>query len=299
MALVVWVAAYSRIPYLLFPELAAVSFDVLTRPSGKWAREPFKLAAAPVITAVIGILVAAWVPYGVVSLLVMTLVSLGVILAWRSAMSPAISAGLLPIALGETSWRYPVCILGTLGSLACLLLVWKSTAFGRELSPRHDAGEVIEVLESQPKGKWWFPSLLLFVAVLAGAAQLSGWRFILFPPLVVMAYEMLGHTDTCPWSKAPFTFPVVCTLSAFVGLACLRWIPIAPASAVLVLAFALMSLQVSRLRLPPALAIGLIPFILPSPSWRFGASVAIGTCALTVWFLIHRRLVRSPAQLSC
>jgi hypothetical protein len=42
--------------YLLFPELGAVSHDVLTRPWGKWASQPVRLVLTPALGAAIGAL---------------------------------------------------------------------------------------------------------------------------------------------------------------------------------------------------------------------------------------------------
>ena len=40
--------------YLLFPGLAALSHDVLTRPWGRWASQPGRLIATPVLAAAVG-----------------------------------------------------------------------------------------------------------------------------------------------------------------------------------------------------------------------------------------------------
>jgi hypothetical protein len=40
---------------LLFPELAALSHDIMTRPGGKWASQPLRLVVTPTLTAVVGI----------------------------------------------------------------------------------------------------------------------------------------------------------------------------------------------------------------------------------------------------
>jgi hypothetical protein len=42
------------------------------------------------------------------------------------------------------------------------------------------------------------PSLLLGLDALA-LVQATGWRFLLFPPLVVIAFEMFAHVQVCPW----------------------------------------------------------------------------------------------------
>jgi hypothetical protein len=40
--------------YFLCPELAALSYDVFTRPAEEWARSPVMLAITPAVTAALG-----------------------------------------------------------------------------------------------------------------------------------------------------------------------------------------------------------------------------------------------------
>jgi CBS-domain-containing membrane protein len=277
--------------YIAFPELGAVAYDVLTRPNGRWAKEPWKLICTPVLAGVAGVAVSSQLPYGVLSILLAMTLSIGIVYGLKSAVAPAISAGVLPVVLGVSSWLYPVCILCSLAVLTGMLLGWKATGSGKRLIPHRTPDQMAaDVLESIPKGKWWLVALFVFVAAAGLAAQLTTWRFILFPPLIVMAYEMFGHPTTCAWAKAPFTFPIVCTLAALVGVVADKYLGATPLAAAIVLAITIGILRVSRLRMPPALAIGLIPFILPSPSLRYALSVGIGTVALTACFLAFRKL---------
>src|SRR5713101_5529086 len=55
--------------YVLFPELAALSYDVIGRPRGHWASAPFLLAITPVLTGTIGTIVTRSLPYGFASVL--------------------------------------------------------------------------------------------------------------------------------------------------------------------------------------------------------------------------------------
>src|SRR5947209_3294358 len=86
--------------YVMFPELGALSHDVFTRPRGKWASSPALLAITPVLTGAIGIAIARALPYGFLSVLLNTVGAIAVILAIGSPIAPAISAGLLPLAIG-------------------------------------------------------------------------------------------------------------------------------------------------------------------------------------------------------
>ena len=57
------VATMTGAPYIMFPELAALSYGVFLRPNGEWARSPLLLAMTPVATAILGVLVTRTMPY--------------------------------------------------------------------------------------------------------------------------------------------------------------------------------------------------------------------------------------------
>lgn len=289
LAVVAATAARTGLEYLLFPELAALSHDVLSRPAGKWASQPGRLVVTPVLTAFLGTLVTRHLPYHVLTILLIVVASLLVIALLRSAIAPAISAGVLPLVFGVKSWAYPLAILLDLAVLAGLLAAW------RKLGPSRPGGgtaeaDVDDVLESPPRRSAGLVPLLLFVTVAGWAAQRTGLRFLLFPPLVVMAYEMLGHPDTCPWARRPLSFPVACFLTALGGLASATLLGSGAAAAAVSMAWGLVVLRLFDIHMPPALAVGLIPLIMVAPTWKYPVSVAIGTAGLTGLFLVRRRL---------
>jgi hypothetical protein len=47
-----------------------------------------------------------------------------------------------------------------------------------------------------------------FLLVGALSATFTGIRFPLFPPLVVIAFEMYAHALICPWAHRPFILPL-------------------------------------------------------------------------------------------
>ena len=49
---------------LLFPELAALSHDIMTRPYGKWGSQPLRLVLTPTLTAIVGIFFTRRLPFG-------------------------------------------------------------------------------------------------------------------------------------------------------------------------------------------------------------------------------------------
>jgi hypothetical protein len=112
-AIVAKVAIATGAFYILFPELGALSHDILTRPRGSWAGAPLLLVITPVLTAVLGTLVTRALPYDYVSVMLAAGGGLAIVLVLRSPIAPAISAGLLPLALGVRSLWYPPGIVSS------------------------------------------------------------------------------------------------------------------------------------------------------------------------------------------
>ena len=137
----------------------------------------------------------------------------------KSNIAPAISAGVLPLVLGIKSWLYPLSIALGLVVLVAILLLWR-WVYRRKYPGSLDVStkNVDDVLETPPNTKKWILPFFVFVTVMGLSAMASGLRFILFPPLIVMAYEMFAHPTTCPWARKPVTLPIACCLTSAAGL---------------------------------------------------------------------------------
>ncbi|HVC91921.1 MAG TPA: HPP family protein [Acidobacteriaceae bacterium] len=281
--------------FLLFPELGALAADVFVRPNGAWAREPWKLVVTPTATAVVGIVIGRQLPYGIFGILITIALSIGIIFILRSSVAPAISAGVLPLVLDVKSWLYPLSILFGLCILAAVLFFWKRSGWSKTLLLVHSGeNEAIEVLEGAPHGNKWLLALFVFTGVVGAIAQITGLRFILFPPLIVMAYEMFAHPRTCAWAKPPFVFPIACILAASVGVALDRWLGVTPFAVAATLAICILIVRTFRLRMPPALSIGLLPFIMMYPTLMYAVSVGLGAAALTISFVLFHKTLVTP-----
>jgi hypothetical protein len=273
----------------LFPERGALSHDVFTRPRGTWAGAPLRLAVTPVLTGVIGIFFTRALPYGYLSVLLTVGGAVALIFVLKSPIAPAISAGLLPLVLGVKSWWYPPGVLLGTVLLAVLSLLWKRLSLAQNwLEPFSPAEVVDEAVEQTPAGSYWLIALMLFVAAAVLFVNLTGLRFLLFPPLVVIGFEMFGHTAICPWAKRPLLLPVACFLTAAGGLFFWNLLGAGPAAAACSMAWGILVLRVFDLHVPPALAVALLPFVMNSPTIAYPFSVGIGTLLMTLWFLAYR-----------
>jgi len=282
-------------PYLLFPELAALSHDVFTRPRGRWARQPILLIVTPTLTALVGTIATRLFPYHVLTILGVVIVSIAIIRLLGSAIAPSISAGVLPLVLESKSFWYPPSVLLVVIALSILSTLWrKRSDRGNPDSAGIAWPDVDDVLESRPHGFAWLVALLAFVAVTGSIAQLTGLHFILFPPLIVIAYEMFGHPESCPWAVRPLWLPVACTVTALGGFVAVTHLGTGPFAVACTLVWGVLALRIFRVHMPPALAVGLIPFVMEAPTALYPASVGSGTLLLTFAFLLFQRL--APAR---
>jgi uncharacterized membrane protein YhaH (DUF805 family) len=290
-AVIAALAQSLRIPYLLFPELGALAYDVFVRPWGRWASQPLRLVLTPTLTAVLGTLVTRHLDFSAWTAVLIAAASIAVIGVLRSSIIPGMSAGILPLVLGMKSWLYPPSILLALSALSALSILWRRYHERRVSASEKDV-DVEDVFESPPKSPYWMLVLLAFVAAIAELARIPGLRFLLFPPLVTMAYEMFGHADRSPWTQRPVSLPLCCFLSAGSGLLALRLFGAAVLPAVTSIIFSIAVLRFLNLHMPPAMAIGLLPAVMVAPDYKFPVSVLASTLCLTLVFLGFQRFQR-------
>jgi len=276
--------------YVLFPELGALSHDVFSRPEGTWAKAPFLLAITPPLAGAIGIVVTNALPYGLVSVLIVVCGSIALVMALRSPIAPSISAGLLPLVLGVKSWWYPPAILFGTILLALLSIGWRRYSAAAPMK----SDEIDDALERFPRDWRGLVPLILFVVAATLAVKATGLRFILFPPLVVIGFEMFGHPEICPWAARPLILPIACFLTAAGGLILLNLLGGNPVTAALAMAWGIVVLRIFDLHVPPALAVALLPMVMEHPTYVYPFSVASGTLLLTLCFLAWKAWTARP-----
>jgi len=297
-------ARSSGFDLLLFPELAALTTALLADPRHPWARSPRLLVLTPLLTGTLGIVLSRHLPYGPLAVGLVVMTSLLLVWLLRSPVIPALSAGLLPLALGLHSWLYPLALLP--GSLGLALMIQLRRQWPRWRWPWRGPGAVIDGLRpvlfagdagataSQPFPplRCWLAPLLLFLAGALLLVRLLGSPLVLYPPLLVLAWETLARPDHCPWKGQLAAMLLATSLAAVIGLLLVRWL--GPQPLATLLAVVLVALLLDRLRLtcPSAFAVALLPFVVQAPADAFPLHVLAGS----TWLVVVSALVAAPGR---
>ena len=257
---------------IIFPEVGALCVGLWLMPKAVWnvriRQVPLLLTAAALIGLGINLLlpVCFEVRFAVAFCVVALMLRLV-----RCNMYPVVSAAMLPVLIGTTSWVYPVSVL-----VISLLL-----AVGRVWLPQTDRTEY------HPYG-WlhWLKlaaALCLFLAVeyvlTTLNSKLSTRNYTLVPPLVVTMIEFANRKSG--FRERPWTIWGLIVAAAVVGTTA-EWglhhtlgLPMAVGA---LLSAVTMLLLFRRFKpFAPALAIAMVPMILPDAAllW-FPLLAAIG-----------------------
>jgi hypothetical protein len=135
----------------------------------------------------------------------------------------------------------------------------------------------------------------LFLALAVFFVHLTGLHLLLYPPLAVIAFEMFTPKETVFGTRQPLLVLVACFLTAAGGSCAVKLLGVSLFAAILIMAFSSAILFLLRIHLPPAMAAGLIPLIVPHPSFTYPLAVASGTLLLTLCYFGYRRVVARPA----
>jgi hypothetical protein len=273
---------------IIFPEIAALALGAWVMEKSPWPGADLHFWLSPSLAALTGILIVRYFTYAPFFMIpaAFCLVVLQLKLA-RSAVLPSISAAILPIITHSDSWLYPlsVCILtGTI-------------ALGRRAVARHDSADVRTPMPAANDGqrrtvRWTrqelvhWGKLLTGVIVVTATAVGCGFTFMVAPPLIV-AFVELSKPGGALRERAGMALFLL-GLAAFFGASCLLlihtvfhlpvWISACISSATI---FALY--HALRMPFPPAVAIALLPTILPDTiQFMYPVQVLAGSSAFVV-----------------
>lgn len=278
---------------LLFPEMGALAYDVFTRPAGAWSRSPVYLTLTPSLTAVFGLLIAQHFSYGYLSVLLSVGAAIVTLKVMHSPIGPAISAALLPVVFHQQSWWYPAGVFLGAASLAILTVLWKKIhgVESRALSIKDEIFPFRKAEKRNGDGYFELIAMGIFLVLAVFLVNLTGLHLLLYPPLAVIAFGMFSREDTIFGTYRSLLVPLVCCLTAAGGLCAVKLWGVSILAAAASMAWSFMVLSFSRLHLPPAVAVSLIPLIAPHPTLTYPLAVAAGTLLLTLCYLSYRWVI--------
>ncbi|MDE2423971.1 MAG: HPP family protein [Betaproteobacteria bacterium] len=277
-------ALITGISVILFPELGAIAYGVLSKPHGSWAKEPFLLVLTPTLAAIIGIIIERYWGYSPLSVSLSIALALLVIYILRSPIVPALAAGYLPIILGEDSISYPIAVFVTI-SLLVLLLTLLRPYYAKHSDQSHQ-GKPEDLLKIDRYG---LISFIVFVFLMQTMVYFSGLKFILFPPLVVVSYEILTKPDHCPWGKQLIRLLILTVVMVGVGLMSLHFLGNHSLAILITVLIGILLCRTLGVYLPPAMAMGLLPFVAPHPDIKLLISIVIGISVFIVYYFLYNQ----------
>ncbi|WP_162631665.1 HPP family protein [Burkholderia sp. JP2-270] len=281
--------------FAFFPELAALGYGMFMRPAGPWARSPLMVVTTTAATALWGVGIASHLPYGIPAAILCIAGSILIVKAMKSPVFPAVPAGFLPLVFNVTSLHYCAFIIFDTGLLALLSMAyrfWWQGSFGRPAAP--PANPPAQTLAAGKVARWiTFACVLAFTYFLAARTDL---RLILFPPLLVIAYETLVRPETCPWARRTAFLPAICVVTAGFGWASIALFDTGPLSVLCALGASIVFIRAIDVFILPALAISVIPQIMPHTDWKYPVAIGTGTVVVVAARAVLGTLRQSQAR---
>lgn len=250
---------------IIFPEIAALALGAWIMEKSPWPGADFHFWFSPSLAALTGILIVRYVIYSPFFMIIAAffLVVLQLKLS-RSAVLPSISAAILPIITRSESWWYPLSVCVLTGIIAL------GRAYFNRRTPGNDsaAGTFDGKKEKawSPRERLHWGKLLAGVTLVTAVAVGFDFTFMVAPPLIV-AFVELSKPGGALRDKAGRAF-IVLVLAAFSGVSWLYlihtvfhlpiWISACFSTSTVFLLY-----HAFRLPFPPAVAIALLPAILP------------------------------------
>ena len=272
------VAEFGGVHEAIFPEAGALCVGLWLMPKAVWnvrlRQVPLWLTAAAVIGLFINLLLPS-VCFEVRYALAFCSVAIMLRIV-RCNMYPVISAAMLPVLTGTTSWEYPACVL-----VISLLL-----AVGRIWFPQTDRTEYQSFsLLHWGKLTAALCVFLAFVGVMKSInADFYTLNYLMVPPLVVTMIEFANRKSG--FRQRPFTILGLIFAAAVIGTAAEylhRVLGVLPMTLGTMLSVVIMLLLFHRFKpFAPALAIVMVPMLLPTSVllW-FPLLVTLGS----LWFI--------------
>lgn len=180
----------------IFPESAALAVGAWCFRLPAWQRHPWQLFFLPSMTATMGVVVMRWSGWsrGPEEAVIATVAVLG-LAAMDSPVAPALSAGLLPVVLGISSWLYVLTVVLSTALVAGVVM-WRSRTARRSQPPAHPDDQVVADRAGGrgPRQHWPWPMTGWFLVVVwsgIALAAVTGVPLLALPPLFVAGFDQV------------------------------------------------------------------------------------------------------------
>lgn len=278
--LMVGVAELSGEKEIIFPEICALTIGAWISEQQPWISNKRRIFFLMSVASLFGVLTVRYVPLPLIFQVCLCFGFTGFVLTLlKTNFVPIISACILPVYLGTTSYIYPVSV--TVMALIIITAQWLMEKYhfrpiNKFVPCEFDTKE--EVI------KW--SKLLLTFALIALIPFKTNQIYFLAPPLIVMFTELSNANS--PARKKPQYIVGLMTFAASIGCF-MRYVfniylnmPLSLCTA-LACIFLFIALNKVRINFPPAGAILLIPMILDEKLLKtFPFEVFVGATILAV-----------------
>lgn len=129
--------------------------------------------------------------------------------------------------------------------------------------------EIVEAHQAIPLKRFWPLGLMTFVVLVGAAAQFTGLHFLLFPPVIAMAYEIIGHPTAPDWVRRPYSSLSSALLTSTIDLLTYDLVQGTVLAVMVTILCSIIILRRFEVHMPPALAVGLLPFVIKGQTINF------------------------------
>lgn len=269
---------------IIFPEIAALAVGAWYVKNSPWKEKPVYLWLSPTLAAMTGVCVLHFLPYPRELLIAATFILIALqLFVLRSNVLPSISAAILPIVINSDSLYYVLAV----SILSAIIAVGRGILnyFQTKANLAHQSVLPLKVNEQKPPGErvllHWM-QLFLGVSIVAIIAFRCNLPYMIAPPLIVAFIEFTNPRSKLGKQPERLFGLILCTaVSGALLLYFLhfQWLwPVWLVAGCIVL-WSLFLFQQFKLILPPAIAIALLPTIIPAamlPVYPFAIAVGIG-----------------------
>jgi hypothetical protein len=261
------VAEHFKVNDIIFPEIAALAFGAWVMEERPWPGAAWTIWFSPTLGAVTGVLILHFLSHSIVAMVCIAfLFVLLELKLFRSSMSPSFSAAILPIITNIHGWVYPTAVCMMTAVIA--LLAHRNDKKRTSLCDKMPAVRRCPDTHASLAKEWaHYGKLVFFLLLVALFATKLDWLYMMSPPLIVAFFELTQPGSTLR-QKSMARLLLLLTACALAGTI---WVVVdvhvfsgplwIAAGLSVATAFALA--RGLRLPSPPALALALLPTILP------------------------------------